>query len=103
MTKLNELNEEVELPLRKQIRPYEVELIGGETYHWCSCGLSDNHPFCDGSHVDTVFEPVNMKAQLSSKYYLFGCKGSENKPHCHGNRRRLNAENIRQVTGRGAK
>jgi CDGSH-type Zn-finger protein len=27
--------------------------------HWlCSCGLSLNFPYCDGSHKSTVFQPL---------------------------------------------
>lgn len=33
----------------------ELEEQGG-TAHICQCGLSDNKPYCDGSHSDTADE-----------------------------------------------
>ena len=30
----------------------KVDLVKGETYYYCTCGLSKNQPFCDGSHKE---------------------------------------------------
>ena len=35
--------------------PIPVEVEAGKDYWWCSCGLSKNQPFCDGSHKTTSF------------------------------------------------
>jgi CDGSH-type Zn-finger protein len=32
-------------------KPYKVDLLEGYRYAWCSCGLSNFQPFCDGSHT----------------------------------------------------
>jgi CDGSH-type Zn-finger protein len=32
-------------------------IINGETLWFCACGLSNNQPFCDGSHKATAGEP----------------------------------------------
>ena len=30
--------------------PIKVEVEEGKKYSWCSCGLSQKQPFCDGAH-----------------------------------------------------
>mmetsp|Transcript_1720 Transcript_1720/g.1161 ORF Transcript_1720/g.1161 Transcript_1720/m.1161 type:complete len:150 (-) Transcript_1720:115-564(-) len=39
---------------------YKVLMKPGEMYFWCTCGLSVNQPFCDGSHVkqDNGYKPL---------------------------------------------
>ena len=68
--------------------PYVVELDEG-TYYWCSCGRSENQPFCDGSHKGTDFEPVEFKATEKKKYGLCGCKHTKKQPFCDGQHRDL--------------
>ena len=62
--------------------PYMVNLIKGETYSWCACGLSQSQPFCDGSHARTEIEPLVFKAIANSTTYLCGCKHTSNAPMC---------------------
>lgn len=58
-----------------------VDLEEGKEYLYCSCGLSDNQPFCDGSHQGTIFKPVKFKPNYK-KCYLCLCKRTKNPPYC---------------------
>ncbi len=63
-----------------------LHLTFGETYQYCSCGLSKNQPFCDGeSHVGTPFSPLSFTVDKAQTYYLLcGCKRTANPPFCDG-------------------
>lgn len=67
-----------------QKTPFPVELLAGQTYYWCSCGLSKSQPGCDGSHTGTGCEPIAHTAAESGKVWLCGCKQSKNPPFCDG-------------------
>jgi CDGSH-type Zn-finger protein len=72
-----------------QKTPSAVELEGGKTYYWCSCGLSKNQPFCDGTHKGTAFTPVAHTAAASGVAYLCSCKQTNAAPLCDGSHKRL--------------
>jgi CDGSH-type Zn-finger protein len=40
---------------RLRQEPFAIT-IGSETQYICACGLSDNLPYCDGSHANTADE-----------------------------------------------
>ena len=69
-------------PTIAQKEPYEVEVEAGKAYLWCSCGLSNNQPFCDASHKGSDFKPIRFEAEASETLYLCGCKRSGAKPIC---------------------
>ena len=69
-------------PIIAKKGPYVIELDASKTYYWCSCGRSENQPFCDGSHKGTNFEPLKVKVTESKKYGLCGCKHTKNPPFC---------------------
>jgi CDGSH-type Zn-finger protein len=71
-------------PASPQNSPYPVEVKAGQSYWWCSCGLSKNQPFCDGSHQGTSFAPVEHKATADGTVYFCGCKASKNGALCDG-------------------
>jgi len=75
-------------PVCAQKSPYVLELEAG-SYYWCSCGKSSDQPFCDGSHRDTEFAPVELKLDDKSKVALCGCKRTNNSPHCDGSHNNL--------------
>jgi CDGSH-type Zn-finger protein len=47
--------------------------------------LSKKQPFCDSSHSDTGFRPINFKlAEKCESMMLCGCKLSRVAPFCDG-------------------
>jgi CDGSH-type Zn-finger protein len=64
--------------------PYPVEVEAGKSYYWCSCGLSANQPFCDGSHKTTDRTPVKFEASESKTVYFCGCKHTASPVLCDG-------------------
>lgn len=67
---------------------YIKNLEPGE-YWWCSCGKSKSQPFCDGSHKDTDFSPVQLTVKEPGSLYLCGCKKTTNPPYCDGTHTKL--------------
>jgi CDGSH-type Zn-finger protein len=67
-----------------QKAPFAVEVESGKSYYWCSCGLSKNQPFCDGSHQGTSFTPTEYKATENETVYFCGCKNNKNGVLCDG-------------------
>ena len=61
--------------------PYPVEVIKDQTYYWCSCGLSENQPFCDGSHQRTDLFPMNLWHQ-KVKQYISVVVNNQRLDHC---------------------
>ena len=82
-------NSKTGLPYVARYKPYYAELIRGQTYYWCSCGLSKRQPFCDGSHRGTGFEPLRHVAQADEEVLFCACKHSCAPPFCDGSHNNL--------------
>lgn len=74
----------MDLPKRAGDHPIAVEFVEGKKYAWCSCGLSEKQPFCDGHHKGKGMNPVVFMAEKSETKYLCHCKGTKNSPFCDG-------------------
>ena len=59
------------------------------SYAWCSCGLSANQPFCDGSHAGTGFQPRDLVITEAKRCALCTCKHTKNGPMCDGSHKTL--------------
>ena len=55
------------VPHCPQSAPYEVALEEGKPYFWCTCGLSENQPFCDGRHKGSGLKSHCFTAEASGK------------------------------------
>ncbi|MEC8859081.1 MAG: CDGSH iron-sulfur domain-containing protein [Pseudomonadota bacterium] len=75
-------------PKRAADTPFAVEVESGKSYFWCACGLSQNQPFCDGSHKGTEFTPVKYQATASKKVFFCGCKVTASQPLCDGSHKK---------------
>jgi len=69
--------------------PVKVTLEAGKDYWYCSCGLSKNQPFCDGSHKGSAFAPKKFTAEKDGDAWLCQCKHTANAPYCDGTHKTL--------------
>ena len=76
-------------PVIAQKAPLGVDVEEGKSYWWCSCGLSKEQPFCDGSHKGTGLEPMKYSAEKSATVYFCGCKNTKGLPLCDGTHSKL--------------
>ncbi len=76
------------LPNIAQKAPFVREMEPG-TYSWCSCGLSKNQPFCDGSHKGTGMAPTRVEITEKKTVAWCGCKHSKNGAFCDGSHKAL--------------
>ena len=74
----------METPKVVQKAPYRCEVESDKAYFWCRCGLSENQPFCDGSHAGTGLTPEKFEASESGAVFFCGCKQTHNSPLCDG-------------------
>ena len=64
--------------------PIMQDLLEGATYAWCSCGRSENQPWCNGAHTGTSFVPQVFEAEKTGKGAMCTCKLTQNPPYCDG-------------------
>jgi CDGSH-type Zn-finger protein len=71
--------------------PFKIEVEAGKKYFWCSCGLSQKQPFCDGSHKayknedgTSLMKSIMFEATENKTIYFCGCKHSKNGVFCDG-------------------
>ncbi|KAG2388897.1 hypothetical protein C9374_000336 [Naegleria lovaniensis] len=84
-TVVNDLSRK--LPVVAQAGPYKVTLEEGKRYSWCTCGLSEKQPFCDGKHKGSGMKSLKFEAtpeMCKEEVYLCGCKQTANPPFCDG-------------------
>ena len=66
-----------------QNSPFKVMVEKYKTYFWCSCGLSQKQPFCDGAHKkEGKFKSLKYVAEENKEIYFCGCKMTKSPPFC---------------------
>jgi len=73
---MSKMNTDAGMPIALTLEP--------GTYYRCTCGQSENLPFCDGHHQDGKSVPLKFDITEKSKVYLCSCGKSENLPFCDG-------------------
>ena len=66
-----------------------IQTLESGTYYWCSCGLSKNQPFCDGSHQGSEFTPIAFEIKETREVGLCQCKRTATPPFCDGKHKNL--------------
>jgi len=64
-------------------KPAVMEIKAGK-HAYCSCGESQNQPFCDGGHAGTEFVPQIFEMAEDKTVALCQCKRTGNAPFCDG-------------------
>ena len=78
----------MEKPKVAQKSPFVIKVEPG-TYAWCACGLSEDQPYCDGSHKSTSFKPIVEKVSETQTVAWCGCKQTGNPPFCDGSHKQV--------------
>lgn len=66
-----------------QKAPYIVEETAGTKYY-CLCGMTDNQPYCDGSHQGSGIAPMKVVIEKDRRCAYCGCRQSSELPFCDG-------------------
>ena len=53
-----------------------VDVEEGKKYFFCSCGSSQNQPFCDGAHSGTDFSPIAFVAERPERLISANARGA---------------------------
>ncbi|NRB42953.1 MAG: CDGSH iron-sulfur domain-containing protein, partial [Pseudomonadales bacterium] len=75
-------------------KPKKIELEQDQEYYYCTCGRSQNQPFCDGSHKGTGLTPQAFVAEKTGTAVLCLCKHSGNAPYCDGSHKQFSADDV---------
>jgi CDGSH iron-sulfur domain-containing protein 3 len=76
-----------QLPKIAQCAPACVKVEPGKIYAWCTCGLSENQPFCDGKHKTIEgmpYKSLKVEFEKEQEVWLCQCKHTKNPPYCDG-------------------
>jgi CDGSH-type Zn-finger protein len=72
--------------------PICVNVEPGKIYAWCTCGLSEKQPFCDGQHKKiegAPFKSLKVEFTEEKEVWLCTCKQTKNPPYCDGSHKQI--------------
>jgi len=80
------------LPKVFKAAPTAVAVEKGKTYAWCTCGLSEKNPLCDGAHKTVEgmpFRSLKFTPEQDGEVWLCNCKQTKNPPYCDGSHKTI--------------
>ena len=89
------------LPHIAATEPAMVKVEAGKTYAWCTCGLSEKQPFCDGTHkrieptIDEQgaaimpYKSLKVTFEEEKEVWFCQCKQTKTPPYCDGSHKTL--------------
>ncbi len=89
-----------QLPKIAKCEPALVKLEKGKTYAWCTCGLSENQPFCDAGHKKIEggeLKSLKLTAEEDAEVWLCQCKQTGTPPYCDGSHNSLRANSTLSI------
>jgi CDGSH iron-sulfur domain-containing protein 3 len=90
-----------DLPKVAKPFPEMVKVVPGKVYAWCTCGLSEKQPFCDGTHkrIEPVaneqgemvlpFKSFKIEFEKEEEVWFCQCKHTKTPPFCDGSHKKL--------------
>lgn len=73
---MSKMNNDAGMPIALTLEP--------GTYYRCTCGKSEDLPFCDGSHQRGDTLPIKFEMKERKKVYICSCGQTKNQPFCDG-------------------
>lgn len=89
------------LPRIAKCEPAMIKVVPGKIYAWCTCGLSEKQPLCDGTHkriehtINENNEPVlpyrslKVEFEKEEEVWFCQCKQTKTPPLCDGSHNTL--------------
>ena len=89
------------LPHIAKCEPAMINVVPGKIYSWCTCGLSEKQPLCDGTHKrieHTInennepllpFRSLKVEFEKEEEVWFCQCKQTKTPPFCDGSHKRL--------------
>jgi CDGSH-type Zn-finger protein len=62
--------------------PLRVTLKANVKFAYCTCGLAQTFPYCNGSHRGTEHKPIKITPQCDTTLLLCQCGKSKNAHEC---------------------